>query len=48
MKHTLKLNKNLLHLLKFNELKEQVRKSIKNVKKLNYNNYFEYDYNKEK
>jgi hypothetical protein len=37
IKHTLKLNKKVL---KFNELKEQVRKSIKNVNKMNYKNYF--------
>jgi hypothetical protein len=43
IKHTLKLNKKVL---KFNELKEQVRKSIKKVKKLNYKNYFDYAYNK--
>lgn len=43
IKHTLKLNKKVL---KFNELKEQVRKYIKKVKKLNYKNYFDYTYNK--
>ena len=43
IKHTLKLNKKVL---KFNELKEEVKKSIKNVKKINYKNYFEYAYKK--
>ena len=32
-------------ILKFNELKEEVKISIKNVKKINYKNYFEYAYN---
>jgi len=43
IKHTLKLNTKVL---KFNELKEQVEKSIKKVKKINYENFFEYSYNK--
>ena len=43
IKHTLKLNKKVL---KFNELKLEVKKSIKKVKKKNYENYFEYAYNK--
>ncbi len=32
--------------LKFNELKLEVKKSIKKVTKMNYENYFEYAYNK--
>ena len=43
IKHSLKLNKKVL---KFNELKEQVKKSIKKVNKINYINYFEFAYNK--
>ena len=43
IKHTLKLNKKIL---KFNELKLEVKKSIKKVKKKFYENYFEYAYNK--
>ena len=43
IKHSLKLNTKVL---KFNELKEQVEKSIRKVKKYNYENYFEYAYNK--
>ena len=43
IKHTLKLNKKVL---KFNELKLEVKKSIRKVKKNNYENYFEYAYNK--
>lgn len=39
IKHTLKLNKKVL---KFNELKLEVKK----VKKKNYENHFEYAYNK--
>ena len=42
-KHSLKLNKKVL---KFNELKLEVKKSIRKVKKNNYENYFEYAYNK--
>jgi len=45
IKHTLKLNKKVL---KFNELKLEVKKSIRKVKKNNYENYFEYAYNKSK
>lgn len=45
IKHTLKLN---IKVLKFNELKEQVEKSIKKAKKINYENYFDYAYNKKK
>ena len=45
IKHTLKLNKKVL---KFNELKIEVKKSIRKVKKNNYENYFEYAYNKSK
>ena len=43
IKHTLKLNKKVL---KFNELKLEVKKSIRKVKTNNYENYFEYAYNK--
>ena len=43
IKHTLNLN---TFVFKFNELKEQVEKSIKKVKKINCENYFEYAYNK--
>ena len=43
IKHTLKLNKKVL---KFNELKEEVKISIENVKKINYKNYFKYAYKK--
>ena len=43
IKHSLKLNKKVL---KFNELKLEVKKSIRKVKKNNYENYFEYAYNK--
>ena len=42
IKHTLKLNKKVL---KFNELKLEVGKSINKVKKTNYENYFKYAYN---
>jgi len=41
IKHTLKLNKKIL---KFNELKLEVKKSIRKVKKNNYENYFDYAY----
>ena len=44
IKHLLKLNKKVLQ---FNELKLEVKKSIRKVKK-NYENYFEYAYNKKK
>ena len=43
IKHSLKLNNKVL---KFNELKLEVKKSIRKVKKNNYGNYFEYAYNK--
>ena len=43
IKHTLKLNKKVL---KFNELRLEVKKSIRKVKNYNYENYFEYTYNK--
>ena len=43
IKHTLKLNKKVL---KFNELKLEVKKSIRKVKKNNYENYFDYAYKK--
>ena len=45
IKHSLKLNKKIL---KFNELKLEVKKPIRKVKKNNYENYFEYAYNKSK
>lgn len=45
IKHELKLNKNVL---KFNELKDEVKKAIKKVTKDNYKNYFLYAYDKEK
>ena len=45
IKHTLKLNKKVL---KFNELKLEEKKSIRKVKKNNYENYFDYAYNKSK
>ena len=41
IKHTLKLNKKVL---KFNELKLELRKSINKLKKTNYENYFKYAY----
>jgi hypothetical protein len=44
VKHYLKLNKKVL---RFNELKETVKKAIKNVKKENYKNYFNNAYNKD-
>ena len=44
IKHYLKLNKKVL---KFNELKKEVKKAIKNVKKENYKNYFLYAYKKD-
>lgn len=31
----------------YNELKENIKKSIKNIKEENYKNYFIYAYNKE-
>ena len=43
IKHSLKVNKKVL---KFNELKLEIKKSIRKVKKNNYENYFEYAYNK--
>jgi hypothetical protein len=43
IKHTLKLNTKVL---KINELKLEVEKSIKKVKKSNYENYFQYAYKK--
>lgn len=45
IKHTLKLNKKVL---KFNELKLEIKKSNIKVKTNNYENYFEYAYNKSK
>ena len=44
IKHYLKLNKKVL---KFNELKEEVKYAISKVKKDNYNNYFNYAYKKD-
>ena len=44
IKKYLKLNK---YVLKFNELKEEVKKAIKKVKQENYKNYFDYAYNKD-
>lgn len=43
VKHYLKLNKKVL---KFNELKNEVKKAIENIKPQNYKNYFEYFYKK--
>ena len=43
IKHYLKLNKKVL---KFNELKEEVKNAISKVKKENYKNYFNYAYKK--
>jgi transposase len=43
IKHSLKLNKNIL---KFNELEEEVKNAILKVKKENYQNYFTYAYKK--
>ena len=40
IKHSLKLNKKVLKL--------EIKKSIRKVKKNNYENYFEYAYNKKK
>ena len=44
IKHYLKLNKKVL---KFNELKEEVKNAISKVKKENYKNYFNYAYKKD-
>jgi len=44
IKNYLKLNKKIL---RFNELEEEIKKSIKKVKKENYINYFNYAYKKE-
>lgn len=44
IKHYLKLNKKVL---RFDELKEEVKRAIKNVKKENYKNYFNNAYNKD-
>ena len=44
IKHNLKLNKKVL---KFNELKKEVKKAINKVSKENYQNYFNYAYKKE-
>ena len=43
IKHYLKLNKKII---KYDELKEEIIKAIKNVKKENYQNYFNNTYNK--
>ena len=45
IKHYLKLNKKVL---RFDELEKEVTISIKNVKKENYRNYFNYAYKKDK
>ena len=44
IKYYLKLNKKIL---KYDELKEEVKRAIKNVKKENYKNYFNNAYNKD-
>jgi hypothetical protein len=43
MKHYLKLNKKVL---RFDDLKKEVKKAIKKVKRENYKNYFLYAYKK--
>ena len=43
MKHYMKLYEST----NYNELKENIKKSIKNIKEENYKNYFIYAYNKE-
>ena len=43
IKHYLRLNKKVL---KYNELKEEIKNAIKQVKKYNYKNYFNNAYNK--
>ena len=43
MKHYLKLNKSK----NYNELTVNLKKSIKNIKKEDYKNYFTYAYNKD-
>ena len=43
MKHYMKLHEST----NYNELKENIKKSIKNIKEENYKNYFIYAYNKE-
>ena len=45
IKHYLKLHKKVL---KFNELEVEVKNAIKQVKPVNYKNYFEFAYNKKK
>jgi predicted AAA+ superfamily ATPase len=44
IKHYLKLNKNVL---KYDELNNEIKDAIHNVKKENYVNYFNYAYKKE-
>lgn len=44
LKHYLKLNKKVL---KYEELKEEIKKVINNIKKENYKNYFINAYNKD-
>ncbi len=44
IKHSLKLNKNVLQ---FNELEQEVKNAIYKVKKENYENYFTYVYKNE-
>jgi transposase len=45
LKHYLKLNKKVL---KFNEIKQEIKKAFTKIKKQHYNNYFLYAYDKNK
>lgn len=45
LKHYLKLNKKVL---KFNEIKQEIKKAFTKIKKQHYKNYFLYAYNKDK
>ena len=45
LKHYLKLNKKVL---KFNEIKQEIKKAFTKIKKQHYNNYFLYAYDKDK
>ena len=45
LKHYLKLNKKVL---KFNEIKQEIKKAFTKIKRLHYNNYFLYAYDKDK
>ena len=45
LKHYLKLNKKVL---KFNEIKQEIKKAFAKIKKQHYKNYFLYAYNKDK